>query len=271
MTSPLGISAQGLLPEWLAPLLLLAGLAAGAVLLVSGGRLLRPGMVLAGVLAGIGGGLALAPQWQGYGFFRVPAEWLIPSLGAIVGGAAALAAFRLAMAVGAAATFGGIGGLASVVYLAVAGGGAPPIPQPPLGIETAASAVTAARIVVQRGEQSDTLVQATRDQAASYWESVSPEAQRTLLLGVLAGALVGLVGGAAAPKTFGAGVTALVGSAAILACGWKLTAMFAPGYAPHAGPITWLGAWAALGLFGACLQLAPRKGARSPAAQPSPA
>ncbi|CAG0989620.1 hypothetical protein PHYC_02215 [Phycisphaerales bacterium] len=264
-------SAQSALPEWLAPILLLGGLVAGAVLLVSGGRLLRPGLVLAGVLAGVGGGLTIVPQWQGFSFFQLPAEWLIPSVGAIVGGAAALALFRVAMAVGAALTFGGVGGLAGVLYLAVAGGAVPPVPQPPIGIDNASSAVSAARALVQRGGESGMLVSATQDQAVSYWESVSPDSKRALMLGVLVGALVGLVGGAAAPRTFGAGVTALVGSAALLACGWKLASMYAPEYAPHAGPIAWLGAWAALGLFGAGIQIAPRKSARAPAAEPSPA
>lgn len=81
-----------------------AGLLGGAVLLMAGGRMVRPAVGLAGLLAGaVVGAKMLAPELAGAGF-NGPSE-LVGTLGGAAGGCVlALLTFRLLMALAGGAT-----------------------------------------------------------------------------------------------------------------------------------------------------------------------
>ncbi len=251
----------------LAAALLAAGVVAGLIMLLRGGRLLRPALVLLGVLAGIALGLIAAPGWQNFALAGVPAAVLLPIVAGLVGGAVALGVFRLAIACGGAAVCGALGVLGAAIYLGVA-------EKTPIDPPTRSSLIVAGSLppaldttgAFLRGDRERSAILAARDGARSWWNRQSPTTRGTLTVGALAGALLGLVLGALAPSRMGAIVTGLCGAAVVLACG---AALWTRLDAPALGAITpgaWLGAWGLLGITGVGVQWASTRTRHAPAA-----
>lgn len=257
-------------PAWVAFALPLAGVVAGLVLLLMGGRLLRPGLVILGVFAGVGSGILLSRSFAGERLLDLPLELLLPALGALVGGAVALALYRFAMALGAAASFAGLGALVTIVVLAVRGADLPPTPETPSTARLLASpaGLAEARRLVGAGSSAAVIAEGAKATAFSYWSDVPSDSRAPLTLGVLAGGVIGLLCGSMFPRFTGAFVTGLGGSAAILACSGVLASRLDPGLTDGLTPLTMLAAWAVLGVFGSVVQLAP--GGKA-AAAPAPA
>ncbi|GJQ28283.1 MAG: hypothetical protein HBSAPP03_01670 [Phycisphaerae bacterium] len=267
-----GLLSQDAWPSWVAFALLVLGLLAGAILLLVGGKLLRPGLVLLGAMAGIGGGVVLARTFAGERFFEMPVEMLLPIVGGLVGGSAALALYRFAMAIGAAVSFAGLGALVTIVTISFTGGELPPVPRAPTTVQLLASpaGLAEARRLMGAGSSVEVVSESARTSARSYWRDIPDSSRPALVLGVLGGAVLGLLCGAAFPRFTGALVTGLGGSAAVLACGGALLSRVEPHLVGDLSPLALLAAWASLGLIGAGIQLAPSRSA-SPTPAPAPA
>ncbi len=264
-----GFFTQDAWPSWFALALPVVGIAVGAVLLLMGGRLLRPGLVILGAFAGIGGGIVLSRSFAGERLFDVPLEILLPVGGGLVGGAVALALYRFAMAVGAAVSFAGLGALVTIVVLAVTGGDLPPVPETPSPVRMLASpaGLAEAKRLVGVETNAGVFAAGARTTAESYWSEIPSASRPGLALGVIGGAVLGLLCGAAFPRFTGAVVTGLGGSAGVLGCGGFLLARVEPSIVDNLSPLAMLAGWALLGAIGAGIQLTPgRKQAAAAAA-----
>lgn len=254
-----GFFTQDAWPSWVALALPLLGIAVGVVLLLLGGRLLRPGLVILGAFAGIGGGVLLSRSFVGEKLFEVPLEILLPIGGGLVGGAVALALYRFAMAVGAAVSFAGLGALVTIVVLAVTGGDLPPVPETPSTVQLLSSpaGLAEAKRIVGVGTNAAVLAEGAQATARTYWSEIPGASRPGLALGVIGGAVLGLLCGAAFPRFTGAVVTGLGGSAGVLGCGGLLLSRVEPSLMDDLSPLAMLAGWAALGAVGAGVQMWP--------------
>ncbi|MDX2132320.1 MAG: hypothetical protein SFY69_09735 [Planctomycetota bacterium] len=250
MTAPLSIPGFPLYA-----LILAGGVVAGLLLLIRGGALLRPALGVAGVAGGVALGLAAAPGWNDAHLGGLPVSALLPLVGGLIGGAIALAVFRLAIACGGAVVFGALGALGAVIYLAASNGTIvrPPAPESlvidgsiPPALDSAGALLT--------GETGRFALLAARDGAASWWADLASPTRETLALGAAFGALVGLLGGSLAPQRMGGVVTGLLGAGIVLASAVTLMSELGAPLPTGLSPAAWLGAWGALGLLGVSLQ-----------------
>jgi hypothetical protein len=246
------------------------GVLAGLTLLLVGGRLLRPGLALAGTCAGILAGLGMASNFDAGEPLGVPSNVLLPCAGALVGWALALALFRFAIAVMSCVMFAGLGVLGATIALRLSGHEAPPVPEPP-GTVALVDSARGLRDAAQNGaiiEGARNAAGHVRDGMVHYWNSLPESSRPLLMLGLFGGAIAGLVIGSGVPRGAGALVMSLTGSAAALGCSLVLLDRLGVDFPRTLTPPMILTSWAALGLLGLGIQLASgrpgRRGAPAP-------
>ncbi|MFA6046009.1 MAG: hypothetical protein WC718_13585 [Phycisphaerales bacterium] len=269
-----------------APLLAAAGLVAGFIVLVAGGKLVRGGLILAGLAAGAGLGFLLAPS-----IFTQPAMWGVSTgaIGAALGGVggAILASFlfRTAATAASAASLAALGVLIASIAFAYSKHDTivPPAAAAPAAQvwadAAAASLVHAAPIdplaPPTLGQQVATgckaFASATGELVQNLWNAATPDGRLYIAGGATLGVLVGLVMGVLSPSRAMATTTALAGAGVCVGCLAVL--------APHVGVdaagtdrmALWsFGALASLGVFVQWASLRkPRRAGTSPAPVPA--
>jgi len=237
------------------------GLITGMILLLAGGRLLKPAVMLIGAAAGsLAGGLfipALTTNQLG-GVDSLPIGL---SVGAIGGLFLAAMLFRFAMAAGAAAAFAGLALLATGVYLATSGELKTSLREDITSTEIVLAAhrysnEVAAPLLTK--DQATPVAVATRvfEQAghdlSDLWNRSPGKARASLAgAGAIAG-MIGLVTGLLMPRRAAAIVTGLIGAGvAIISLTWLAWSLNLPGreWLSH-GPTGWLLIWIAVAAAG---------------------
>lgn len=258
-------------------------LACGLVALVAGGRMARP--MLAAMAAAIGAVLgALAPASL---FAAVGADesWRIGAmaLGAMIFGAGGVALFRPAMAVSGAAagSVAAAGVLALMTLLGArmpmqfAGGDSDLSPTLHLisdsgdSLDAARSAAGRAagealardRLASMLGDGDDAsstqnVLGAIANAGQAGWQAIPQQARLTIRVGLLAGAVIGLVFGALWPRRAAGAVASLLGAAGVVAASLTLGVIAGVGEAWSAPDVACgsLVAWLALAMLGALMQ-----------------
>jgi hypothetical protein len=235
------------------------GLIAGVVLLLAGGKVLRPiAMLLGGAVGGLGGSLLL-PGLLPATIYGLPGTGVAMGIGAVVGLVAAAVLFRAAMATAGAVTFAAAGILGATISL----GGMPTELPSFAGVENLATHRVVAASFPLRGaeprptEAAGQVAQQLWGDATSAWGSLPAESQMRLLISGLGAGLLGLIIGALMPKRAAALVTALFGAGAALASlTWIAQTAEWPGRGllEH-GPMGWLMLWAVVAGAGVTFQL----------------
>lgn len=243
------------------PIPLGVGVLAGVVLLFAGAKLLRAGVVLLGLALGCGAGAWLAPRMSDGPIFDLPPLWVGAALGAIAGLLIGMAIFRFAMAITSGVACAGVGVLSAVISL-----NSTPGALPAYRPETPRTHAVVAAAFQQGGFEPSSITQTPAwsaatdfgrsftDNAAGYWNAMPPQSRTTIVLGAVAGGLLGLLIGAIAPRRAAAIMTGLCGSGVLLACGLALTERLAIIEVPRWPLQGWLIAWAVVGVFGAAAQ-----------------
>lgn len=277
-----------------APALAAAGLVAGLIVLVAGGKLVRGGLILAGLASGAGLGFLLSPL-----VFSQPAMWGVSTglIGAVLGGVGgaglALVLFRTAAAAASATSLAALGVLiASIAFAHVKNDVI--VPSQAAGPAARAWADAASQSLTPEAPSDDVarglsasalgerglagaraLLAATGELAQRMWAGATPAGRVYLAGGATVGVLVGLVLGVLSPRRAMATTTSLMGAGVCVACMAVL--------APHVGIDTaangtervalWaFGALAALGVFVQWASLRkPRQSVAKPKATPAAA
>ncbi|MFZ4572958.1 MAG: hypothetical protein ACOYN0_01090 [Phycisphaerales bacterium] len=265
--APLAETAQHIGP--VGPVL--AVFTGGLVLLLAGGRMIKPLTVLGGLLLGAAIGVkVLAPELAQRGMHGPP-----ELLGVLAGGAGgvmlALATFRLLTAAAGGLTLGGVALLGSLAYLGVSGAALPArseaasvISSAPLDTDEAlayrAAADEAFRTLLEtrdakaagqtlasvNPEPARRTVDHVQARAQELWEGLSEQSRAligaTSALGVMMGVMLGLFG----PRSATAAVTSFAGAAVAISSGLSLANSFGwtqrdvGSFSPAALMATWL-------------------------------
>jgi hypothetical protein len=267
-------------------------LAVGLIALVAGGRMARP--MLAALAAAVGAVLgALAPASL-FAAAGADESWRIGAMvvGAAIFGAGGVALFRPAMAISGAAA--GSVAAAGVLALMTLLGARMPIELPGATsptlrtVSTDGEVTSAARDAAGKaageafardrfaklmGDSDDagtneTVVGALANAAQAGWQAIPQQARLTIRVGLLAGAVIGLVFGALWPRRAAGAVASLLGAAGVVAAGLALGVVAGVGGAWSAADVACgsLVAWLALAMLGAMMQ-ASRKSASDAAPQ----
>jgi hypothetical protein len=250
------------------------GLISGLLLLLAGGKLLRPAAALLGAAGGAFAGSATLPAFLPQDVFGIPAPAAAMGIGGIVGIVAAMVLFRAAMAAAGAVTFAAAGALACAVWT-----GGLPAAQPSL--KSAIVDNNGPRLVLASLQpQGDTaplapaarqLAQTVWGDAQSAWSSLPPDAQWRLLGSGLGAGLVGLIIGALMPRKAAALLTSLLGAGIFLASlAWLSQVADLPGRSLlDQGPVGSLAMWGVVAFAGLAFQLASQARPRRPQPQPA--
>jgi hypothetical protein len=250
------------------------GLISGLILLLAGGKLLRPAAALLGAGAGAFAGSATLPAFLPQEVFGIPAPAAAMGIGGLVGVVAALVLFRAAMAAAGAVTFAAAG----VLACAICTGGLPTAPS----LKSTIVDNNAPRLVLASLQDQPSQLQANAESLApaarqlaqtvwgdaqSAWSSLPAESQWRLIGSGLGAGLVGLIIGAIMPRKAAALLTSLLGAGVFLASlAWISQMADLPGRALlDQGPTGSLAMWAVVAVAGLAFQLAsqarPRKAA----------
>jgi len=254
--------AQRMLDAALAsPIPLGVGVVGGLVLLFAGAKLLRAGVVLLGLALGCGAGAWIAPRLSEGPILDVPSLWVGAGLGAIAGLLLGLAIFRFAMALTSSVACAGVGVLSAVISLNSTPGALPAFrPEPPRTHALISAAYPQSGFEPSHLTQTPAwnaaadLSRSFADNAVGYWNALPPQSRTTIVLGAIAGGLLGLLIGAIAPRRAAAIMTGLCGSGVLLACGVALTERMDIAQVPRWPLQSWLIAWAVVGVVGAAAQ-----------------
>lgn len=277
-TAPV-VSFGGASPE-----AILAGgvLVMGLVLWVSGGKLLKPAVVLTGVLLGAIVGSALAAGLKLPDFQGIPAPYAGLGLGGLLGLGLSLALFRVAVA-GIAGV--GLGACAAAAAALAVGVGPAQTASPPDASERLArvreqiAALSMNDVDMLRQQLAGNVEQRSlptaevvpvslrsistevSDQVAARWAALGSEPRLALLAGGTLGMLIGGIMGLLSPKRGGALVTAMIGAGLWIGAGAWLTDRYAANLAQSpwaawvlAHPPAWAVIWIMLGLIGFAAQ-----------------
>lgn len=275
-------------------------LAVGLIALVAGGRMARPMLAaLAAALGAVLGALAPASLFAAAG---ADESWRIGAMVvcAAVFGAGGVALFRPAMAISGAAA--GSVAAAGVLALMTLLGARMPIELPGATSPTLRTVSTDGEVIfaardaagkaateafardrfaklmggssltgtsaAEPGPSGDTVVVALADAAQAGWHAIPQQARLTIRVGLLAGAVIGLVFGALWPRRAAGAVASLLGAAGVVAAGLALGVVAGVGGAWSAADVACgsLVAWLALAMLGAMMQ-ASRKSASDAAPQ----
>ncbi len=290
------VSLGGASPE---AILVGAIVVTGLVLWISGTRMLKPAVVLTGVLVGALFGSTLAAGLKLPDLKGVPAPYAGLALGGLLGLGLALALFRLAVA-GIAGV--GLGLCAAVMAALFVGVGRPtgqPNGQPAEPDEHLArvreqlSSLSFEDFSQVRSKLADhvesrstptaevvpaslrTISTELEDQLAARWANLGSEPRLAMLCGATLGVIFGGLYGLLSPRRGGAMVTAMIGAALWLGGAYWFTDRYAPTLAQSpwaswtlARPAAWAVLWIMLGLIGYAAQ---RSGEPKPQVAPAPA
>jgi hypothetical protein len=230
------------------------GLVCGFVLLLAGGKVLRPVAILLGGAGGALGGSTLLTGVLPESLYGVSGQWVGLGIGVVVGMVAAAVLFRAAMAAAGAVTFGAAGVLACAIWM----GGLPQAT--PTVVDNTVQNVVLVSMTSQVGSDGSALGQAAQSvwgDAQGAWASLSPDARLRLIASGLGAGMLGLLIGALMPRKAAALLTALLGSGVFLAslC-WVTHVGDLPGreLLEH-GPTAWLAIWAVVAGAGLVFQL----------------
>ncbi|TVQ64255.1 MAG: hypothetical protein EA379_02115 [Phycisphaerales bacterium] len=276
--------------SWLALVAGPVAIGIGLTLWLVGGRMMRPGAVLAGGVAG---------AW--FGATQLPALWsaVDPVIGGviflIVGLALGFALFRLSVAVLLAAVLGlaapvGVG-LAMDMHRTVNGSaahgslseefmllrGVPVERDDATHEETAEDDDDTLRgieaVTRDARERAYAFAAAMTEEVGERWKSIDQNNRRALFASSVIGALLGFFAGIVAPRFAAGGVTAGAGAALWLGAGvWTLRS-FRPEDADRlpSSALAWLAIWFVVAFAGAAFQWAPiAKGRKRARATPAP-
>lgn len=267
---------------------------AGTILLLAGGRVVRPGFISLGACVGAGLGFILSrvigtPPWHG-----VPGELLGAASGLIVGLITGLLTYRVVLVVISTLTLAGAFALAGAVSLQIRGETLPSLHEVAHAArETAdnnlgprakelgghiSEIATGHVVTTASGGQTDPkaeLREAARvaGEAASQateplrgvWDGTTSDTRMILAGSAFIGALVGLVLGLMSPGRASVALTSLVGAAALVVSAWIAIDRFAGFNADM--PLLWALAWVVLCIVGLIAQTrSPKKPAPAPAA-----
>ncbi len=281
-----GVALHDLPPAAHLPMAL--ALVAGFLLWMIGGRLVRPAFCAVGSVIGALGGFLLLPVLGFEEVLGFPSPYAGLVLGGLSGLIVSIVAFRLAMGLLAGGALGLGGLLAGMVILQMSPSEVTPPVEAPHAEQATSLAIDQMREALRDtpldgaedtvralGAQSlDGLDPDTRqamqtaygktrafldrlaEQARAIWESTTPR-QQTILAGTtLLGACGGLLLGLAAPRRSAAIVSAMTGSAVMLASGvWLAFAFEIPGRSLlDRSPMAWITIWLAVALLGMALQ-----------------
>lgn len=263
------------LPSW-APFAALGALAAvGAALWIKGATLLKPFLALVGVLAGAWGGFTLAQALLPGPILGAHPSFFGVALGALGGLALASIAFRLAMAWSGAAVGAGLGLIVACGVIAFSVGGIDAaIPESAQRLpDTFANDVreaALARLAPGTSNAEGVLLHHSRDEMRNVWANADAQTRGTLVVGLGAGAVLGLLAGSLFPTRIAAGLTAALGAAAVLlAAGLSALRLGHLTSEQWMNTGVWWGvAWIALAVTGATLQLAKPVKSTTAAAPP---
>lgn len=270
-------------------------LALGLVALVAGGRMARPMLAaLAGSTGAVLATLAPASVFTAIGADDASRIGVMIAC-AVVFGAGGVALFRPAMAISGAAA--GSIAAAGVLALMTLLGAQMPLQIPGANSPTASihavalsdrESLDAARDAAGRaaGEafardriasitgdaaaSGQGVVNALADAAQAGWQAIPQQARLTIRVGLLAGAVIGLVFGALWPRRAAGAVASLLGAAGVVAASLALGVVAGVGGAWSASDVACgsLVAWLALAMLGALIQ-SRRSGASAAVPQPA--
>jgi hypothetical protein len=233
-------------------------LVAGIVLLLAGGKVLRPVAVVLGGAAGGFGGSVLLPGLLPDNVYGVPGNAVGMGIGTIIGMVAAAVLFRAAMAAAGAATFGAAGVLIAGMTL----GMSPQVPASFANVDKqAAQTVVLASYPRQEADASSNVAGKLAEQlwgdATVAWGSLPSDSKMRLMASGLGAGLLGLMVGAMMPRRAAALVTALLGAGVSLASfTWIAQRAEWPGRGllEH-GPMGWLAICGVVAAAGLVFQL----------------
>jgi hypothetical protein len=250
-----------------------AGLITGMVLLLVGGKILKPAaVIISGALGALSGSL-LMPGLVSADIGSVSPAYVGLALGGVAGMAVAALLFRFAMAAAGAATFSVLGVLGAAVYLAFAAGATPESARESLA-EMGRRQGTVLLASLPNGATRDdaggpglarNMLSDASAQAGAAWEGLAPEHRLTLAGTAFICGLIGLILGALMPRRAAAMLTALLGAGVALASlAWLAQALDLPGRGLiHQGPLAWLMTWLCVAVTGIALQLHGQAEARA--------
>ncbi len=280
-----GVALHELPPAAHLPMAL--ALVAGFLLWMIGGRLVRPAFCAVGSVIGAFTGFLLLPLLGAQEVLGFPSPYAGLVVGGLSGLVVSIVAFRLAMALLAAGALGLGGLLTGMIVLQMSPGQVAPVET------TDDQQVTALAIDQMRGALRDTPMDGAEEtiralgrqsldslnedtrramqtaygktrafldrlaaQARAIWEGTTPRQQVILAGSTLLGACGGLLLGLAAPRRSAAIVSAMTGSAVMLASGtWLVFAFEIPGRGVlHRSPMAWITIWLAVAILGMALQ-----------------
>lgn len=257
--------------------LVAAGMLTGLVLWLKGERVLKPAFLVLGAVLGAGLGSVGLPAAHPEPIQNIPSVYVGMGGGAIVGLMGSLVAFRAAMAIAALMVFASAGGLAAMVYLARTGELPPEATTSETTLETPSLSefTEPARIVrdqasteqqrddalLQVGQRVERFAADVRMEVERRWSALSGHGRAVLAGSVMGGAVLGLIVGLGSPRRSAAMVTALAGSAVVLASSdWLVRALWPSlleGREPK--PAVLLAVWVVMATIGAVVQLRGRK------------
>lgn len=192
-------------PQVVWELALWLGVVAGLLLWLVGGRVVRPGCAVVGLLVGGIGTFLIRGELDGQGASLL---WLI--VGSMTGFLLATALFRIWVAVSCALLLALLIPVTSLVWEGVAP------PADPHRILTEAAKNGAIHNQQDLRRRLDRVSQRQREKATAWWASRDRVTRRMLVLTACAGGLIGLVAGLIYPHKTALFESALVGSALVL-------------------------------------------------------
>ena len=248
------------------------GLAAGLVFWSLGWKLLKPAFAVLGGIAGGFVGFFLFPTFAPATVFGAPSPYIGLGAGLALGLVIGITLYRFAVSIITAAAFALAGVLiaATVIHFgplqnipqAIDNGQAQAAPPAAPGEQPHATEVLA--------EQVRSLVTSGYDGVAKKWSELPSAQQLMVVVAGLAGAGLGFIVGASAPRRSAAVSTALFGSAVWLPMlVWLLYAIQFPGrqFLERGGEFEWLVVWLTLAALGFAFQIAMGRRASKAAAQ----
>jgi hypothetical protein len=250
------------------------------VLLLFGGRLVRPALALLGMgLGGLAGWVVGGASHEAVS--GVGLAWVVAGVGAIAGWVLGLCLFRPVVALAAALACGAIAGIGAAVWLGalspgelVDGSGAAttrhrlPTLEEEAGVLLRESltrrSIEQASLTGRQGdgEGESRIAKAAvgaweriSARAGEQWQRVEPRTRMRILGVTVLGAVAGLIVGGLGPRRVVAVLSAGVGAAVLVALAPDALPMMGIDTSA-AGPSTWAGLWALLAVAGATVQLA---------------
>jgi MFS family permease len=274
------------------------------ILWLSGGKVLKPAFAFVGLSLGALAGSLVLPHLAPDRVASIPSPYIGMAVGAVLGLALATVLFRFAMSIAGAVTFACVGVLGVALHLSISGGltlALDPARQSSLSDaepsdlrqkldearkslqDTGHIVITSEDIAKDKQLKESAAAAATRtrefvdqmnEDASALWKRLPEHSRVMLMAGGGAGALLGFLLGAFAPKKTSGITTALLGAGIWLtAAAWivraaDVTTMNLAQRVEDLGPVGWAAIWTATALFGLIVQL--KQGKKQTETKPKP-